>query len=41
MVQFLEAVPNANITQLVNDVGQVVTMVVNGAKDIFGIVTLH
>lgn len=39
MVQFLEAVPNANIAQLVNDVGQVVTMVVNGAKDIFGIVT--
>lgn len=39
MVNFLEATVNTNIAQLVNDVGQVVTMVVNGAKDIFSIVT--
>lgn len=39
MGQFLEVTANANIAQLVNDVGQVVTMVVDGAKEIFGIVT--
>lgn len=39
MGRFLEVTANANIAQLVNDVGQVVDMVVDGAKDIFSIVT--
>lgn len=39
MGQFLEPIVNANIAQLVNDVGQVIDMVVAGAKDIFLIVT--
>lgn len=39
MGQFLEVTANANIAQLVNDAGQLVTMVVDGAKDLFGLVT--
>lgn len=41
MLQFIEATANANIAQLVNDVGQVVTMVVDGATKIFAIVTTY
>lgn len=39
MLQFLENTVNTNISQLATDLGAVVDMIVDGAKDVMGLVT--